>query len=244
MITLIDLGAEFWKNAYGGDEPLRGYELTLERLDWYWRDSRRTVVCVDSPRSARKEKNPAYKGKRKAKPPAAIEALAGVIARITDWGMPVASCDGWEADDVVCTLASQAWPEPVRIIGSEKDFYCLLDERVQLIGRSGPIDVNACRDKFGVAPSQMTDWLALVGDTADNIPGCDCCGPARASDLLERFGSIEAIKSATDEEILSIRGVGAATLAALRAWDPEPALEMIRMRDDLPILLDLPEEDE
>jgi len=239
MVTLVDLGAEFWRNALGGKEPLKGYETTLDTLDYLRRADRanRTVVCGDSPRSIRRETHPVYKSNRTPKPQPAVEALCGVIARVRDWGMPLVIVDGWEADDVICTLCNQAWPEDVRIVGSEKDFFCLIDERVTLLGRQGPIGINACRDKFGVAPSQMTDWLALVGDTADCIPGCDSCGPVRATDLLERFGSIAGIAEATDAEILQIRGVGAKTLAGLRAFVAGPTLDMLRMRDDLPIVL-------
>lgn len=237
MLTLIDLGAEFWRNALGGNDPINGYELTVGMLLLH-RDDPRAIVCADSPRSERKTINPLYKSNRKPKPPQAIEALEGVLDRVAAWGMPLATVDGWEADDVIATLVAKSWPEQVRVIGSEKDFYCMLaDERVTLIGKAGPLSANDCVDKFGVAPSQMSDWLAMVGDVADCIPGCDNTGPGRVTKLLDRFGSIEGIQAASDEEILSIKGIGQKTLDSLRAWDPKPAREMIRMREDLPIEL-------
>lgn len=237
VITLIDLGAMFWREALGGNDPLRGYEASLDKLQRYRHE--RAVVCADSPRSARKEAFEGYKAQRKPKPKEAVEALEGVIARVTAWGMPVAQCDGWEADDVVCTLTGQAWPRQTRIIGSEKDFFVLMNEWVTLVRDNGSvITANDCVDKFGVAPSQMTDWLAMVGDAADNIPGCPNCGPDRASKLLSLFGTIAEVKAAVSDGRLvhgTLKGIGEKTLASLHEWDPTLALDMVRMRDDLPI---------
>jgi DNA polymerase-1 len=236
MLVLVDLGQLFWANAYGGAQPLLGYEQSLETLDWYRREHPRVVVCADSPRSLRKLMSAEYKAKRPPKPQPAVEALEGVIARVRAWGMPLVLVDGWEADDVIATLARQAWPEEVQIVGTEKDLYCLIEDgRVQLVGKRGPIDSAGCYDKFGVAPSQMLDWLALVGDASDGVAGCEGCGPARATALLERFDSLKGILAATDDEILALDGVGKKTLAGLRAWDHEKTLSLLRMHTDLPI---------
>lgn len=218
-----------------------GYELTLDRLDWYAQRCPRFIVCADSGRSMRKEAQPSYKSNRKPRPAPAIEALQGVEARVKAWPLPFAQVDGWEGDDVIATLCHQAWPEEVQIIGSEKDFFCLIDdERVKLIGKNGPIDGNECMRKFGVAPSQMTDWLTMVGDAADGVPGCPNCGPARAAALLERFGGLDCVLAAVRDGALIpglIPGVGKGTVEALREWNPESAQAMIRMRTDLSITL-------
>jgi len=236
MLVLVDLGQLFWSSAYGGAQPMLGYEQTLETLDWYRREYSRIVVCADSPRSIRKEMSAEYKAKRPVKPQPAVEALAGVIARVKAWGMPLVMVDGWEADDVIATLTSQAWPETVQIIGTEKDLYCLIEDgRVGLVGKKGPIDSAGCYDKFGVAPSQMVDWLALVGDASDGVTGCEGCGPARATALLERFDSLVGIMNAKHEEILAVDGVGKKTLAGLLEWDHEKTLSLLRMNTALPI---------
>lgn len=236
MITLIDLGAMFWREALGGSDPLRGYTASLDLLQRH--RGTRAVVCADSPRSIRKETHEVYKSNRKPKPKEAIECLEGVMARASQW-MPIAQCDGWEADDVVATLCEQAWPEPVRIIGSEKDFFCLIDDRVQLVKANGMvIAAKECLDKFGVAPSQMTDWLAIVGDAADGIPGCPGLGPAAAEALLQEYGSLPAILEAAQLGTIVIPGLGQKKLEALKTWDPTAALDMVRMRRDLPLKLD------
>ena len=248
MLTLLDLGAEFWRNAQGGKEPTLGYDLTIERLIWYRDDSAgRLIVCADSPRSERKARVESYKSNREKKPEPAIDALRAVENRVLDWGVPLARVDGWEADDVIATLVEQSFPEPTRVIGSEKDFFCLLSEpHVTLVGKSGPLGPNHCYDKFGVSPSQMVDYLTLAGDSADGIPGCPNCGPGRAADLLERFGDIESIARGTDAELLKVRGIGKKTLESLRAFIGDnttlttPMSEtrfLVTMRRDLPISL-------
>lgn len=238
MLALIDMGAEFWRNYFGSKSAVTAYELTLERIDWYRRTGPRTVVCCDSPKSLRKEYFPNYKSNRPPKPADAIESLIAVQDRVRSWGIPVVQCEGYEADDVVATLAQQAWPEVVHIVGSEKDFYCLIGDTVKLVGKHGLIGANECLEKFGVLPAQMTDWLALVGDAADAIPGCPNCGPGRATDLLERFVTLAGLLAANDEEILSVRGVGKKTLESLRAWDPCMAQRLVKLLDDAPVTLD------
>lgn len=241
MITLFDLGAEFWKNYFGSKSALDAYSLTYDRILYYRSD--RLVVCADSPRSIRKEKHPTYKEKRGPKPEDALDALRSIQERCVALGIPLAQVDGWEGDDVVATLCSQAWPEEVQIIGSEKDFFCLIDdERVTLIGKNGPLTSAHCMEKFGVAPSQMTDWLAMVGDQADDIKGCPHCGPGRAAKLLERFGSLGAVKMGVMPGPGGLKpgdvpGVGQKTLEALQTWDPTQAIELVRMNDKLPLNL-------
>lgn len=236
MITLIDLGAMFWRSALGGNDPMLGYTQTIDLLDRF--RGTRAIVCADSPRSERRERFECYKSNRKPKPQPALEALDGVITRAREW-LPVAHCDGWEADDVICTLTGQAWPEDVRIIGSEKDFFVLMDERVFLVKADGTrIRANDCMDKFGVAPSQMTDWLAMVGDAADGVPGCPGIGPAAASKLLELYGDLDGILAAAKAGTISVPGLGPKKLGALAEWDPSMALELVRMRSDLPIRLE------
>lgn len=244
MITLFDLGAEFWRNYFGMKRSaIDAYSATWDRVDWYQShsDRGRFVVCCDSPRSVRKEKHPTYKASREQKDAAAIDSLRSLQSRLAARGTKIAYVNGWEGDDVIATLTRQAWPEQVTIIGSEKDFFCLIDDdRVKLIGKTGPITSRECFEKFGVPPSQMTEFLALVGDVADDIRGCENCGADRAAKLLERFGTIAEIKAAVSDGRLVkgvLFGIGEKTLASLHAWDPTQALELVRMNDRLPISL-------
>ncbi len=243
MITLFDLGAEYWRNYFATKSPIKAYEYTFDRIGWYRErsDRGRFIVCCDSPRSARREKHPAYKATREKKDPAAIDSLRALQERLIEMGVVLCSVDGWEGDDLIATLTRQAWPEAVEIIGSEKDFYCLIDDdRVHLVGKNGAITSAECFDKFGVAPSQMTDFLAMVGDETDNIKGCPNCGPGRAAKLLGRYGSWQGIWAALAKGELKkgvVPGVGETTIESLASWDPTQALELVTMNDKLPISL-------
>ncbi len=243
MITLFDLGASFWPAMFASKSSIKAYEYTYDRIEWYREhsDRRRFVVCCDSGRSVRKEKHPTYKAQRAEKDAGALDSLKSLQERLREQGTIVAQADGWEGDDVIATLTRQAWPEDVSIIGSEKDFFCLIDDdRVHLVGKNGAISSAECFDKFGVPPSQMTEFLAMVGDAADNIEGCPNCGPGRAAKLLQRFGTLAEVKAAVSDGRLVqgvLRGIGELTLASLHAWDPSQALELVKMNEHLPISL-------
>lgn len=237
-IALIDLGAEFWRNYFGSRSALKAYELTIDTVDFYRRAYERVAVCCDSPKSKRKEYFPDYKSHRTPKSPDAIDSLVSVQERFADWGLPVVQREGYEADDVIATIARQAWPEEVHIVGTEKDFFVLIGDTVKLVGKSGLLGVNECYERFGVLPEQMTDWLTLVGDDADAIPGCPNCGPGRATTLLERFETLARTLAASDDEILELKGIGKRTLESLRAWDPAMARRLVKLLDDAPIAVD------
>lgn len=240
MIRLFDLGAEFWRNYYATGSAIRAYDLTLEKIDWYWRDSKRMVVCCDSPESKRREIDPEYKAGRRPKPADAIDALQSVEHRVQTWGCPVSRVDGYEADDVIATLTKQAYPEDVVIIGDEKDLYALIADdirTVRLWGKKGLIGYAECYDKWGVTPDQITDFLALCGDAADNIKGCENMGPMRAATLLERFGDIATAKQATEGHLLELPKFGKKTVASFLEWDPTQALSLVRLHADLPVNL-------
>ncbi len=236
-LCLIDLSSVYFPAWFATQSGIRAYDITTERVDWYRREYPRTVVCLDSPVSKRKEWDPSYKEKREKKPPECIEALLDVIDRIQRWGMATAQADGYEGEDAVASICKQAWPEPVVVVGTDKDLYALISDTVTIASPKGIIDINGCYDKWGVTPSMMTEFLAITGDPVDGIQGCPSCGIKRAGDLLQRFETIAGIQAATDDEILSVPGVGAKTLACLRAWDPSLALKLVRLLDDAPVNL-------
>lgn len=238
MLTLVDLAPVYWPGWFMAKSAVRAYENAIEKLDWYRREFPRIVICCDSPISLRKEWCATYKAQREEKPVEAIEAWNAVQNRVADWGLPVVRHDGFEGEDIVASLAAQAWPEETQIVGVDKDLYALISDTVWIASPKGRIDSNACFEKWGVVPSQMTDFLAMVGDATDNIQGCPNCGPGRAADLLTRFDTLAGIKEASDEEVLGVRGVGKKTLASLREWDPTMALKLVRLMDNAPIRLE------
>lgn len=112
-------------------------------------------------------------------------------------GLPLLQISGVEADDVLATLAQQAktrgWP--VLLVSSDKDLAQLVDEQVQLLDTMKNIitDSAGVVAKFGVAPPLIVDWLALVGDKVDNIPGVPGVGKITAAKWLNQYGSLDAL---------------------------------------------------
>lgn len=157
------------------------------------------AVVFDSGRSHREELYPAYKATRKKMPDELRESLPRIREIAASLGLAVVEVEGWEADDVIGTLARQAQDAGVDavIVSGDKDFYQLVGPGVSLYqpGRAGAADhwvdeANAA-GKLGVAPDRVVDYLALVGDASDNVPGAPGVGPKTAVRLLEDFGSVE-----------------------------------------------------
>ena len=129
-----------------------------------------------------------------------IEPLQQIIR---DMGLPLLIESGVEADDVIGTLAAEATRMGMQTLIStgDKDLMQLVNEHVTLINTMGDIrtDVQGVMDKFGVRPEQIIDFLALVGDTADNIPGVSKCGPKTAAKWLAQYQTLENLVEHADE---------------------------------------------
>ncbi|RQK04706.1 DNA polymerase I [Neisseria meningitidis] len=128
------------------------------------------------------------------------EALPGLV-RLTGW--PVLVIGQVEADDVIGTLAKQGAEHGLRVIVStgDKDMAQLVDERVTLVNTmSGEtLDIEGVKAKFGVRPDQIRDYLALMGDKVDNVPGVEKCGPKTAVKWLEAYGSLQGVMEHASE---------------------------------------------
>lgn len=244
-VVLVDLSGCFWRDFYGTKSDVEAYRTTIDRIDRYRHEHPRTAVCCEGRNVIRYQWFEHYKANRGDKPDEAKEALRSIITQVSTWDIPVLSIDGFEADDVIATLARQAWMDDVRILSSDKDLMCLLSANVKMVTTGGVIGPTECFEKTGVWPEQMRDWLALTGDVADNIPGCPNTGPGRARDMLQKFGDLESILAAAradvpekDNEVLKIKGVGPKTLHSLQEWDPALALKLVTLLDNAPVELD------
>lgn len=119
---------------------------------------------------------------------------------------------GFEADDIIGTLANKLSDkfEKVVIVSGDKDLAQLVNDKVEVWDpmRDALYDIEGVKKKFGVTPSQVIDYLALCGDSSDNIPGVKGIGPKTAEKLIEHFGNVESLieKSAEIEEIKGLRG--------------------------------------
>jgi len=178
---------------------------------------------------------PAYKAQRPPMPHALEAQLDGMASWVAASGFFSLCRDGVAADDAIASLASRAAGSGVDVViaSPDKDFLQLVSPRIGIINpneRTGRIwsaeDVVA---KTGVQPEQVVDWLCLVGDAVDNIPGIPGVGPKTAGELLRQFGScrrlLEQVESVTSDRIRTSLVEGAPSLHRNR--------EIIRLKADL-----------
>ena len=156
----------------------------------------------------RHEAYPEYKAQREATPEDIKESVPIIKDLIRAYGIPLLEVAGFEADDVIGTMAHRAAAEgfDVRMITPDKDYAQLVGPHVwmQRPGHGAQpwevLGVKEVCEKYGFSePHQMIDYLALMGDASDNIPGCPGVGPKTAATLIQRFGSVENLLAHTDE---------------------------------------------
>ncbi|MBI5499862.1 MAG: DNA polymerase I [Deltaproteobacteria bacterium] len=182
----------------------------------------------------RQELYPAYKANRPA-PPEDLRPQFGFVREMLEaFGIPALQRDGFEADDVMATVATKVAPErPVVIISSDKDLCQLVTDRVLLYVADkdevyGPAEVEA---KWGVPPERMIDLQALVGDATDNVPGVPGVGPKTAAKLLAEFGSLEALLAGRDR----IKNPRMRQLLEEHGDAARKALPLVALRRDAPV---------
>lgn len=183
-----------------------------------------------------------YKGTREKMPDELQLQIDRIKQVVQALNIPIMELDGFEADDVLGTIAQQAKPHqvPVHIITGDRDLLQLVDENTQVElpprgSRPAEIyDETAVNDRFGVRPNQIVDWKALVGDTSDNIPGVRGIGEKTATKLLNEYETLDAIYAHID----AIKG---ATRKKLEEGKENAYLsyKLARIITDAPITLDL-----
>ncbi len=150
---------------------------------------------------------PEYKAHREAMPEDMRQSIPLIKEMMLAMNIPVMEVEGFEADDVIGTLAKRAEKEgyEVFMMTPDKDYAQLVSERVFVYkpARSGNEveiwDVAKVKEKFNVFPHQMIDLLGLMGDSADNVPGCPGVGPKGAEKLIADFGSLQGVYEHIDE---------------------------------------------
>ena len=137
---------------------------------------------------------PEYKATRRETPPELITQIPYIHDIITKLGIPVIIEEGVEADDVIATIAKKYAAEGFNILiaTGDKDFAQVVNEKITLVNTmtNEVLDIAGVETKFGVKPEQIIDYLSLIGDTVDNVPGVHKCGPKTAQKWLNEFGSI------------------------------------------------------
>ena len=144
-----------------------------------------------------------YKANRERMPDDMRSQVQPLYELVEKMGFPLVIIEGVEADDVIGTLSVQATKAGLKTIIStgDKDMAQLVDEHVTLVNTMSntTMDIAGVEEKFGVKPTQIIDYLTLVGDTSDNIPGVPSCGPKTAAKWLAAHGDLDTIMAKADE---------------------------------------------
>ena len=257
MIYLIDLKAQAYRAHHGfskaplldsrGEHVSALYGVTSALLTIRCMSDLTAWACAwDLPAPTfRHAIYPEYKANRSPMPDDLARQLPLVRQMCTALRVPIIAERGYEADDVMASLTRMAFPEPVAIVSPDKDLYCLLDDRVSALVLRGasetpvwtrPEDIHA---KWGIEPVQVPDMLALMGDSADGIPGVAGIGEKNAARLIAAYGDLAGVYASLDSESRRI----ALLLTAGRA-SAYQARELVQLCTDLrfpPLVLDEPD---
>ncbi|MHB8354058.1 MAG: DNA polymerase I [Burkholderiales bacterium] len=182
----------------------------------------------------RNEWYPEYKAHRSPMPPDLVVQVEPLQQAVRALGWPLLILDGVEADDVIGTLARQAHQAHLHTVIStgDKDMVQLLDDEVSLINTlsNERLDAASATEKYGIRPEQFIDYLTLIGDAVDNVPGVAKVGPKTAVKWLQQYGSLDALLAHAGE----VPGVVGNNLRAVRDWLPQ-ARRLLTIRCDVPL---------
>jgi DNA polymerase-1 len=175
-----------------------GFIKMLGKMQAQLAPSHAVVVWDGGLAAERMAAHPEYKQQRPPMPDDLEAQIDGIVHYLEAAGVSSLCREGVEADDWIAAIARSASEQmPVVIASSDKDFMQLVSDRIGLLNPNdksekiwGAEDVRA---RTGVEPGQIVDWLALIGDSVDNIPGVPGVGPKTATELLQQFGSAEAL---------------------------------------------------
>src|SRR5881628_1678696 len=200
--------------------------------------------------SFRQEQYPEYKATREKLSEELQQDFDRSLERVCQildaFHIPVIAINGYEADDVVATLADRAAKRDLQavIVSGDKDFYQLIAPGIALLnpGRGGPaaveehwVDQTNAGERLGVPPERVVDYLALVGDTSDNVPGVKGVGDKTAVELLKTFGDLDAIIAGAAR----ISGKRAREAVQQHADLARLSRDLVTIQRDVPLPLDL-----
>lgn len=245
-VVLVDLSALFWAawHSSGEEGVSQARVRTLESVKRCHVADALVAICCDGKNGFRKKIAPEYKAQRPERDHASLGELQRTKDRLRADGYLLWEVETFEADDVIATALGMAHERghEVRICSADKDLMQLLGPGVELMRTHTwklMIDGDVKKD-FGIEASQMTEWLALVGDKSDNIAGCPGVGPKTATALLAKHGTLDGLWEALEVAGPTGRVMTPAVDASLRksVIAVETAKKLIRLRSDVPIAFD------
>ncbi len=245
-LVLVD-GSSYLFRAYHALPPLTnsrgeatgatvGVINMLRKLQADYQPSHIAVVFDAPGKTFRDALYPEYKANRPEMPDDLREQIQPTLDIIRAMGLPLLIVDDVEADDVIGTLARQATEQGIDTLVStgDKDMAQLVNDHVTLINTMTDtlLDAQGVQRKFGVRPDQIVDFLALTGDSVDNIPGVPKCGPKTAAKWLDQYQTLDELMARADE----VKGkVGESLRASLENLPLSRTLTCIKTDVDLPL---------
>ncbi len=245
-LILID-GSSYFFRAFHALPPLTnskgqptgaiyGVANMIKKLIKEYQPEELAVVFDAKGKTFRDEWYPEYKAHRPPMPQELSSQFEPLIQLLKTMGLPILIIDGVEADDVIGTLAKQATEQgiPVVISTGDKDMAQLVNEHITLINTMSntALDIDGVKEKFGIIPSQVIDYLTLVGDSVDNVPGVTKCGPKTAVKWLTEYQTL-------DNLIQHAEGIGGKIGEYLRASIPQLPLskKLVTIKTDVDLPL-------
>lgn len=204
-LILVD-GSSYFFRAFHALPPLTnskgqptgaiyGVVNMIKRLIKDYQPEELAVVFDAKGKTFRDEWYPEYKAHRPPMPQELSSQFTPLIELLEAMGIPILIIEGVEADDVIGTLATQATEQGVSVVIStgDKDMAQLVNEHISLINtmNNSAMDIEGVKEKFGIMPSQVIDYLTLIGDSVDNVPGVTKCGPKTAIKWLTEYQSLD-----------------------------------------------------
>src|SRR5689334_23275333 len=206
----------------------------LRKLATDYKAQARACVFDARGRTFRDDLYEHYKATRTAMPDDLSRQVEPLHEAIKALGWPLLIIDGVEADDVIATLVEQARARGWRTVIStgDKDLTQLVDERTLWINTMSneKLDIAGVTAKFGVPPDKIVDYLALIGDQIDNIPGVDKVGPKTAAKWIAQYGSLDGVISHAND----FTGLAGENLRKVLDWLPQ-ARELLTVKRDVPL---------
>jgi len=251
-VVLIDLSSiahPIYRMSASEPDPNHTSTQIVAKVRAYASGQPHVAICCDSGRSFRKDLVESYKANRPEREEPLHHQIRIACERLTADGFPIWAAKGFEADDLIATgahlaLARDAETE-VLVVSSDKDLLALVGPRVRVksVSTGAVYDEAGVQEKFGVPPTAIRDYLTLVGDASDNVVGAKGIGAKRAAELLDRFGTLDALYSDFNRSTVTDRrlmGFTPALAASIEEFAPrlDEVRRLITMRTDVPIPFD------
>ena len=242
LVDLSSIGHPIWHVSQQEPDPDYTSQRTAAIVRKLAADHPHTAICCDAPGSFRKELDATYKANRPAQEAALHHQIDLAREALEADGFPVWKVDGFEGDDLIASAVERLKPpmcfseHRVLIASADKDLLALVSDRVEVHStrtgdRLGPAEV---REKLGVDPCQVVDYLTLVGDASDNIKGAKGIGPKTAAALLDMFGNLDDVYRALDAGEAGLKPAQVVSLIEL-GTRLDDVRALVTMRTDVPL---------